>query len=71
MFIRFPEKGTDSKLLEVWSDNPEIELKLDEKKACTFTMNEEMDELKPYLKKIYITLLRIIQLSLVQSLNTW
>ncbi len=56
MFIRFPEKGTDSKLLEVWSDNPEIELKLDEKKACTFTMNEEMDELKPYLKKIYITL---------------
>ena len=56
VFIRFPEKGTDSKLLEVWSDNPEIELKLDEKKACTFTMNEEMDELKPYLKKIYITL---------------
>lgn len=56
VFIRFPEKGSDSKELEVWSDNPEIELKLDEKLACSFTMTDEMDELKPYLKKVYITL---------------
>ncbi len=55
VFIQFPEEGSDSKLLNVWSDNPEIELKADLAK-CTFTMNEEMDELKPYLKKIYITL---------------
>lgn len=55
VFIRFPEKGDDTKRLEVWSDNPEINLTPDPEYPANFVMYDEMDELKPYLKKIFIT----------------
>lgn len=55
IFIRFPEKGEDTKKLEIWSDNPEINLTPDPEYPANFVMYDEMDELKPYLKKIFIT----------------
>ncbi|KAB4456546.1 MAG: DUF4973 domain-containing protein [Bacteroides thetaiotaomicron] len=56
VFIRFPEEGSDTKKLEIWSDNPEINLTVDPDYPANFVMYDEMDDLKPYLKKIFITI---------------
>lgn len=61
IFIRFPETGSDSKKLEVWAENEKLNfspLYYDngEPYQSTFTMYDEMDELKPYLKKVFITM---------------
>lgn len=56
VFIRFTDEVVDlqTKKLEVWSDNPEIELTTNG--IQSYSINEEMDALKVYLKKIFITL---------------
>ena len=63
IFIRFPEEGNDTKQLEVWAENDELNFgpltDADGKPLAfqsNFSMYSEMDELKPYLKKIFITM---------------
>ena len=62
IYIRFPEEGSDTKQLEVWAENDELNFGplLDKDGRPTyqsnFSMYSEMDELKPYLKKIFITM---------------
>lgn len=55
VFIRFPEEGDDIQKLEIWSDNSEINLTPDPEYPANFVMYDEMDELKPYLRKVFIT----------------
>ncbi|WP_054959145.1 DUF4973 domain-containing protein [Bacteroides thetaiotaomicron] len=56
VFIRFTDEIVDlqTKKLEVWSDNEEIELTTHG--VQSYSVSEEMDQLKVYLKKIFITL---------------
>ena len=56
VFIRFTDEIVDlqTKKLEVWSDNDEIELTTSG--VQSYSISEEMDPLKVYLKKIFITL---------------
>lgn len=62
IYIRFPKADSDSKTLEVWADNEELNfgpyIDKDGNSAyqSNFNMYWEMDELKPYLKKIFITM---------------
>lgn len=58
IFIRFTdEEYRFGKKLEIYTDNPEIGLTLNDQ--AYYMMDEEMDELKPYLKKVYINLMNI------------
>ncbi|NDV64126.1 DUF4973 domain-containing protein [Bacteroides sp. 224] len=53
IFIEFAEDKED-KRLKIYTDNPNIELNVDAQSPAYYTMIDEMDELKPYLKKVYI-----------------
>ncbi len=58
IFIQFTDEVNDiqTKKLKVWTDNPELGLKIPDGFQPSYSVNSRMDDIQPYLKKIVISL---------------